>query len=47
MKKIEAHNRLFERGLSTYKMNVNKYSDLTADEFRDHTHGYKPSPVVG
>lgn len=45
--KITEHNELFEKGLVTYKMGLNKYSDLTADEFRSRMNGYKMSPSVG
>lgn len=45
--KIDEHNEQFEKGLVTYKMGLNKYSDLTADEFRSRMNGYKMSPSVG
>lgn len=45
--KIAEHNELFDKGLVTYKMGLNKYSDLTADEFRSRMNGYKMSPSVG
>lgn len=41
--KIDVNNRLFGRGLVGYKMGINKYSDLSADEFRSQMTGHKSS----
>ena len=32
---IENHNTLFENGISSYKMDINQYSDMTFKEFQD------------
>lgn len=32
-RKIDEHNELFDRGLVSFKKGINKYSDLTEDEF--------------
>jgi len=32
---ITAHNAQFDKGLMTYKMGLNQFSDLSADEFKD------------
>lgn len=41
--KIDENNRLFGKGLVGYKMGINKYSDLSADEFRSQMTGRKSS----
>jgi len=33
LKHIEAHNDMFARGISTYKMGVNRFTDMTYEEF--------------
>ncbi|XP_050293805.1 procathepsin L-like [Anthonomus grandis grandis] len=33
LKKVEAHNKKFDQGLVSYKMRLNKFADLTAEEF--------------
>lgn len=45
--KTEQHNQLFEKGLVTYEQGLNKYSDLTADEFRNRMNGFRASPNLG
>lgn len=45
--KTEQHNQLFEKGLVTYEQGLNKYSDLTADEFRNRMNGFRASPTLG
>jgi len=32
---IESHNKLYEKGLSTYKQGINQYSDWTWEEFQN------------
>ncbi|KAJ6639564.1 Cathepsin L-like proteinase [Pseudolycoriella hygida] len=34
VKKIIEHNEEYDKGLSTYKMGLNAFSDYTAEEFR-------------
>lgn len=38
---IAEHNRLFDLGLATFKMALNKFSDLTDKEFHAHMDGFK------
>ncbi|XP_057658153.1 procathepsin L-like [Diorhabda carinulata] len=35
LRKIDEHNKKFEAGLSTFKMKVTQFTDLTAGEFQD------------
>ena len=35
LEEIDAHNKKFEIGLSTYTQGINAYSDLTWDEFQE------------
>lgn len=39
-KMIEEHNQLYEQGLHSYKMRVNKFADLMAEEFVGMMNGY-------
>lgn len=41
--KIKDHNEQYARGLVTYNMSLNKYSDLTPDEFYEQMMGLRPS----
>jgi cathepsin L len=41
LRKIEQHNRLHSFGLQTFKMGVNKYSDMTLESFVRQMNGYK------
>lgn len=34
--KIDRHNARFERGEVTYRMGVNKFTDMVADEIRNY-----------
>lgn len=41
--KINAHNKKFDKGEVTFTMGINKFSDLTEEEFKKHyVGGYKP-----
>lgn len=33
LKEISEHNDLFDKGVVTYRLNVNSYGDLTNEEF--------------
>lgn len=39
--KIDAHNEQHSKGLVSYDMGFNEYSDLSADEFRKHLKGFR------
>ncbi|KAL3274151.1 hypothetical protein HHI36_015565 [Cryptolaemus montrouzieri] len=41
LKKIEAHNALYDQGLVSWKMGVNHFSDWTEAEFHDYTHRFQ------
>ncbi|XP_055841495.1 protein CTLA-2-alpha-like [Episyrphus balteatus] len=45
LKKIEAHNELYKKGLTTYTQGVNQFSDLTQEEFQNS--GYVMRPGFG
>lgn len=45
--KIAEHNLQFEKGLVSYEMGINKYSDLSADEFRSRMNGFRQSTTLG
>lgn len=38
-KEIDKHNELYKNGLVSFKMDINKYSDLTSDQFAIHMNG--------
>ncbi|XP_053202221.1 procathepsin L-like [Panonychus citri] len=51
LKKINAHNREADNGVHTYRLGVNKFADLTAEEFKATRLGYKsihrkPAPLI-
>lgn len=39
--KIDEHNKLYDKGINTYKMGLNEFSDLLHDEFMAHLNGFK------
>jgi cathepsin L len=39
--KIDEHNKGFQAGLHTYKMKMNKFGDMTSQEFKSVMNGYK------
>ncbi|XP_015785651.1 cathepsin L1 [Tetranychus urticae] len=43
LEKIKAHNERAANGEVTYRLGVNKFSDLTAEEFKAKYLGYKPA----
>ena len=38
-RKVDEHNARAQNGLATYTLAINKYSDLSADEFNKHMNG--------
>lgn len=42
-REIDQHNELFGKGLVTFKMGINKYSDLAPSEFVNLMNGFKTS----
>ena len=40
---VEAHNKLYEQGKSTYKMCLSEHSDLSIEEMQQHLLGYRES----
>ena len=44
LKKIVEHNELFEKGLVTYELGVNEFSDMTFEEFSANYLGFKSAP---
>ncbi|XP_067004602.2 cathepsin L [Anabrus simplex] len=44
--KIAKHNEAFERGEVTYKMGLNKFADMTNEEFINTMTGYRPNKLV-
>lgn len=45
-KTIDEHNKRYEKGLETYNMGLNKYSDLSNEEFVKQMNGFKPPEVL-
>ncbi|XP_055911225.1 crustapain-like [Eupeodes corollae] len=45
LRKIQAHNRLYDQGLSTYQQGVNQFTDMTSEEFQNS--GYVMHPGFG
>lgn len=45
-KTIDEHNERYEKGLETYNMGLNKYSDLSNEEFVKQMNGFKPSEML-
>lgn len=44
--RIAEHNQQYDRGLVSYRMGLNAYSDLSQQEFTNHMNGLKrPSKV--
>ncbi|KAK9886865.1 hypothetical protein WA026_018514 [Henosepilachna vigintioctopunctata] len=41
---VEAHNAKFDKGLTTYKMGINFFADMTADERAKYTGLRIPQP---
>lgn len=41
LKEISDHNERFDKGLVSYRLNVNSYGDLTTDEFLRRMNGLK------
>lgn len=39
--KIAEHNRQYENGMVSFQMGLNRYSDMSQDEFRSRLNGYK------
>ncbi|KAK9893082.1 hypothetical protein WA026_023646 [Henosepilachna vigintioctopunctata] len=46
LKKIEAHNKIFNEGKVTYKLGVTKFTDLTPEEFLEYVHKDKVLPSI-
>lgn len=40
---IDAHNQLYEKGVVSFQMSLNKYSDLSHDDFVFHLNDFKRS----
>ncbi|XP_053386830.1 procathepsin L-like isoform X3 [Mercenaria mercenaria] len=47
IKYIELHNLEADRGLHTYTLGMNKYGDMTIDEFVSVMNGYKQNETIG
>ncbi|XP_055297157.1 procathepsin L-like [Sitodiplosis mosellana] len=43
---INEHNDLYAKGLVSYKMDINQYSDLTSEEFVRRMNGVKPPDML-
>lgn len=43
---IDEHNKQFDKGFVSYKMDINKYSDLTSEEFVRRMNGFRPSDML-
>lgn len=41
-REIDEHNDEYARGLTTFKMGLNKFSDLSTDEFNSRMYGSIP-----
>ncbi|EFA07480.1 procathepsin L [Tribolium castaneum] len=51
LQEIEDHNERYRKGLETYEMGINKFSDYTDDELFSYTHGLQlpselPEPII-
>lgn len=40
---VQRHNLLFDRGVVTFRMGMNEYSDLSHEEFQTQMYGLKRS----
>lgn len=43
---VEKHNKKHANGLVTFKMGLNKYSDLTPEEFSAQMKGFRPPSLL-
>lgn len=51
LQEIEDHNERYRKGLETYEMSINKFSDFTEEEMLPYTHGLRlpselPEPLI-
>lgn len=37
--RVDAHNKKYEAGESSYSQGINQFSDQTDEEFKKHNHG--------
>ena len=43
---IDEHNDQYAKGLASYLMGINQYSDLTSEEFVTRMNGFKPANML-